>query len=150
MSAETDSRQAEVWTYGGVRLTAKKQRIYLWIDAKGEQLYFKKISASTVGGQYGFDVERNADGRFRSVYGATRAYVNAERDNTELVERFQMEHRLAQAELARQQQERKAAAEPDAFDQAIDRLRELRAGSCRTRADRTAFLAMVIDALNLW
>jgi hypothetical protein len=145
-----DNRQAEIWTYGGVRINAKGQRIYAWIDARGETLYFKKFSAGSVGGHYSFDVLRNEDSSFQSVYGGTQKFVSSAslNEDTELVARLQMEHRLANAELSRHQQERKAAAEPDAFEMTIQPLRDLRARSCRTFADRTAFLAMVIDALG--
>lgn len=142
-----DNRTPEIWTYAGARVSSKGKKMFGWQDAKGELLYFAKISGMTVGGRYQFDVVRADDGSFKSVFGGTRAYVGTDEDN-ELVAGWQVENRLAEAHLARDRAERKARSEPDAFELAIEPLRELRAKSCRTHADRTAFLAMVMDSLG--
>lgn len=146
----TDSteRAPEVWTYAGARISSKGKKMFAWQDAKGELLYFVKISASAVGGRFQFDVLRSEDGSFSSVYSGSKTYVEAAEKDDELVAGWQMENRLTEAQLARERAERKAKAEPDSFELAIQPLRELRAKSCRTYADRTAFLAMVMDALG--
>lgn len=147
MTETADNRTPETWIYAGARISNRGKKMFAWQDPTGELLYFTKVSGLTVGGRYQFDVLRE-NGEFKSVFSGTKRYIGTDEDNAELVAGWQTEHRLAEARLARERAERKAASADDAFEQAMWPLRELRSKSCRTRADRTAFLAMVIDALG--
>jgi hypothetical protein len=52
----------ELWTYGGVRVSSRGQRVYAWIDHAGEELWFPKTGThAAVGSQYKVTVKR-ADG----------------------------------------------------------------------------------------
>jgi hypothetical protein len=43
----------ELWTYGGVRVSGRGQRVYAWIDHAGEELWFPKTGThAAVGSQY--------------------------------------------------------------------------------------------------
>jgi hypothetical protein len=140
-------KQPEVWTYCGIRVGQKGKKIHAWQDPAGEMLYFGKLSAVGIGGQYEVQVDRAADGSFASVSVGAK-YTGRKHADADLIAQWQTESRLAEASLARDRAERKLRTEPDAFEQALAPLRDLRAASCRTRADRTAFTAMVLDALG--
>lgn len=145
--SEQDTRVAEVWTYAGVRLGSKQKKVHAWQDVKGELLYFGKLTGLAVGGRYEVMVNRAPDGAFETVSIGTK-FLGERCEDDQLVAQWQTEARLADVKLARDRAERKLAADPDAFEVAIQPLRDLRAKSCRTWADRVAFLAMVVEHLG--
>jgi hypothetical protein len=140
-------RVTEVWTYAGIRLGHKTKKVHAWQDASGEVMHFGKLVGHAIGGRYEVNVARAVDGAFESVSIGAR-FLGERCKDAELVGQWQTEARLAEVKLARDRAERKLASEPDAFEEAIQPLRDLRARSCRTRADRTAFTAMVLATLG--
>lgn len=68
----------------------------------------------------------------RALTVVRKTYIEAADKDDERVAGWQMENRLAEAQLARDRTERN-------FELAIQPLRDLRAKSCRTNADHTAF-----------
>jgi hypothetical protein len=143
-----DTRVRETWAYAGIRLDHSGKKHHAWQDRPGNDLMrFAKLVGRTVGAEYDVMVNRDADGKFQTV-SVPALFAGSEHDNRELVEQWQTEHRLAEVKLARDRGERKLQKEPDAFELAIQPLRDLRAKSCRTWADRAAFLALVIEALT--
>jgi hypothetical protein len=147
MTDTADTRVAEVWTYGGVRIGSKRKKVHAWRDAKGEDMYFGKLTGHAIGGRYQVMVQRDPAGAFQSVTIGAR-FLGGRCEDEHLVSQWQTEDRLTEAKLARDRAERKLAAEPDALELAIQPLRDLRARSCRTWADRVAFTAMVLEALG--
>lgn len=143
----SDERVTESWTYAGTRLGKGNKKVHAWQDGTGEQMHFAKLTASAIGGRYEVSVERTADGAFQSV-SRTVTFTGDQCDDRTLVGKWQTESRLAEVELTRDRTERKLKAEADAFEAAMAPLRELyKASSSRTWTSRTAFIAMVIDAL---
>jgi hypothetical protein len=142
-----DTRVQELWTYAGVRLGQGGKKLHAWQDASGEEMWFGKLTAHAVGAEYEVLVERDDEGKFRTV-SVPAKFAGSRCDDADLVAKWQTEQRLAEAKLARDRAERKIRTDPDAFELAIQPLRALRAKSCRTRADRVAFTAMVLDSLG--
>jgi hypothetical protein len=144
---DTDTRVAETWTYCGARLGRGSKRLHEWQDASGELFCFAKLTGHAIGGRYEVMVDRDPDGTFRTVSLGAK-FLGQRCEDEQLVGQWQTEHRLAEAKLARDRAEKKIRNDPDAFELAIQPLRELRARSCRTRADGVAFTAMVLDSLG--
>lgn len=143
----SDDKVRETWTYCGIRLSQGRKRLHAWQDASGELLYFGKLVGHAIGGRYEVMANRAPDGTFQTVSLAPR-YAGSQCDDSEQVAQWQTESRLAVVKLARDRAERKAKAERDAFEQAVQPLRDLRAKSCRTWAERVAFLSMVVESLG--
>jgi hypothetical protein len=143
----SDDRVTETWTYAGIRLGKGNKKVHAWQDATGELMHFGRLTASAIGGRYRVNVERSADGAFQSVSRST-TFTGDRCDDAAMVGKWQTETRLAEVELTRDRTERKLKAEADAFEVAMAPLRELyKSSSSRTWTSRTAFIAMVIDAL---
>lgn len=146
--SEQDARVQELWTYAGIRLSQSHKKLHAWQDREGgELLYFGKLTGHAIGGQYEVMVNRAPEGEFQTVSLAPK-FAGSQCDDRALVGQWQTEHRLAEVKLARERAERKIRSEPDSFNLAIEPLRALRAKSCRTWADRVAFLAMVVEHLG--
>jgi hypothetical protein len=145
----SDERVREVWAYAGIRIGRGSKKFHAWLPPESEELlHFSKLTGRTPGAEYTVMVDRDADGEFQSVALSPVTFTGDEYADRALVEQWQTEHDLAEAKLARDRAERKMKAEPDALELAIQPLRDLRARTCRTRFDRVAFLAMIIESLG--
>ena len=147
--SEQDTKIRETWAYAGIRVDPKGRKHHAWQDRPGNDLmWFAKLVGRTVGAEYDVLVNRTPEGEFQTVAISPVTFANSEYSDCALVEQWQTEHRLAEVKLARERAERKIRNQPDAFNLAIEPLRDLRARSCRTWADRVAFLAMVVEHLG--
>jgi hypothetical protein len=145
----SDDKVQEIWAYAGIRLDRGGKKHHAWLPPEGGDLmWFGKLTGRAVGAEYTVLVNRDADGKFQTVDISPVEFTGDEYGNRALVEQWQAEHRLAEVKLARDRAERKAKAQPDVLEQAVQPLRDLRAKSCRSWAERVAFLAMVVEALG--
>jgi hypothetical protein len=140
--APDDEPAAERWVFGGSRISAKKQRLHAWVDADGEELWFKPKGSYAVGSIYQVQVSRLGEGRI-TRHGEPR-YAGG-RAEPELYDSLSAQHRAAEAELGLLARER-AAKKDDPVELAIERLLELSRKA--PAAQRTAFLAYVIARLT--
>ena len=125
------------------------KKYHAWLPPEGDDLmYFGKLVGRTVGAEYTVMVDRDAEGKFQTVSVNPVTFANSEYADRALVEQWQGEHALTEAKIARDRAERKMKSEPDALELAIQPLRDLRARTCRTRFDRVAFTAMVLEVLG--
>ena len=146
---EQDTKVRETWAYAGIRVDQKGKKHHAWQDRPGNDLmWFGRLVGRTVGAEYDVLVNRGAEGEFQTVAISPVTFANSEYSDRALIEQWQAESKLAEVKLARERAERKIRNQPDAFNLAIEPLRDLRAKSCRTWADRVAFLSMVVEALG--
>jgi len=134
-------RVEEVWTFAGRRESDGK-RYYAWQDGHGQERYYAKLSAHTIGGRYAVLVTREGDRV--SVYPEARYTGEQVDDGT----RREMEALdiAASAILAAQARDRNAARRK-ALDDAVQPLAEI-AAKLRFGHERDAFLAYVIRRLS--
>ena len=134
-------RVEEVWTFAGRRESDGK-RYYAWQDGHGQERYYAKVPANTVGGKYAVLVTR--DGERVSVYPEPR-YTG---DRVDEGTRREMEALdiAASALLAAQARDRNDARRK-ALDDAVQPLAEI-AAKLRFGHERDAFLAYVIRRLS--
>ena len=142
-SGEQDNavRAEEIWTYAGRRESGGK-RYYAWQDNAGQERWYAKVSAGTVGGRYALMVTR--DGKHVSVYPEPR-YTS---DRVDEATRREMEALdiAAAAILAAQVRDRNDARRK-ALDDAVTPLAEI-AAKLKFGHERDAFLAYVIRRLT--
>jgi hypothetical protein len=134
-------RVEEVWTFAGRRESDGK-RYYAWQDGHGEERFYAKVQAHTIGGRYAVLVTRN--GEQVSVYPEAR-YTG---DRIDEGTRREMEALdiAASALLAAQARDRNDARRK-ALDEAVQPLAEI-AAKLRFGHERDAFLAYVIRRLS--
>jgi hypothetical protein len=134
-------RVEEVWTFAGRRESDGK-RYYAWQDGHGQERYYAKVQAHTIGGRYAVLVTRN--GEQVSVYPEAR-YTG---DRVDEGTRREMEALdiAASALLATQARDRNDARRK-ALDEAVQPLAEI-AAKLRFGHERDAFLAYVIRRLS--
>ena len=129
----------ELWTYGGVRVSSRGQRVYAWIDQVGEELWFPKTGTrAAVGSQYKVTVKR-ADG-VTSIIG-TPQYAGRACDD-DLRRQLWAQHSAAATRLELIRAER-SDARRNALDEAVAPLLEI-ARTLRTTAERDALAVYVI------
>jgi hypothetical protein len=135
-----DGRVEEVWTFAGRRESDGK-RYYAWQDSHGQERYYAKLSAHTIGGRYAVLVTRT--GTRVSTYPEAR-YTGERVDE---VTRREMEALdiAASALLAAQTRDRNDARRK-ALEDAVQPLAEI-AAKLRFGHERDAFLAYVIRRL---
>jgi hypothetical protein len=129
-----------VWTYAGRRILGGK-RSYAWQDAQGQEMYFKKTTAHTIGGRYTVSVEREGD---RVSISSTPRYTGQQVD-AETHREMEALDIAAAATLAAQARDRNDARRK-ALDDAIQPLADI-AGKLTFGNERDAFLAYVIRRL---
>jgi hypothetical protein len=134
-------RAEEIWTYAGRRESSGK-RYFAWQDGQGEQRYYGKVSAATVGGKYALMVTR--DGERVSVYPEPR-YTGVRVDEATRREMEALDIAAA-AILAAQARDRNDSRRK-ALEDAIAPLAEI-AAKLRFGHERDAFLAHVIRRLS--
>lgn len=133
-------RVEEVWTFAGRRESDGK-RYYAWQDSHGQERYYAKVQASTVGGKYAVLVTR--DGERVSVYPEPR--YTGERVDEGTRREMEALDIAASATLAAQARDR-SDARRKALDDAVQPLAEI-AAKLRFGHERDAFLAYVIRRL---
>jgi hypothetical protein len=134
-------RADEVWTYAG-RRESNGKRYYAWHDSQGEERFYAKVSAGTVGGKYAVMVTR--DGERVSIYPEPR-YTGEKVDEPTRQEMEALDI-AAMALLAAQARERNDARHR-ALDDAVAPLVAI-AAKLRFGHERDAFLAYVIRRLS--
>ncbi|GAA1810986.1 hypothetical protein GCM10009682_35710 [Luedemannella flava] len=134
-------RAEEIWTYAGRRERDGK-RYYAWHDNTGQERWYAKVSAGTVGGRYALMVTRG--GEHVTVYPQPR-YTSERVDE---VTRREMEafDIAAAAALAAHTRDRNDARRK-ALDDAVAPLAEI-AAKLKFGHERDAFLAYVIRRLS--
>jgi hypothetical protein len=134
-------RVEEVWTFAGRRESDGK-RYYAWQDGHGQERYYAKVQAHTIGGRYAVLVTRN--GEQVSVYPEAR-YTG---DRVDEGTRREMEALdiAASALLAVQARDRNDSRRK-ALEDAVQPLAEI-AAKLRFGHERDAFLAYVIRRLS--
>lgn len=133
-------RVEEVWTFAGRRESDGK-KYYAWQDGDGQERYYAKVPAHTIGGRYAVLVTRTGDRT--SVYPEAR-YTG---DRVEESTRREMEalDTAASAILAAQARDRNDARRKTLED-AVQPLAEI-AAKLRFGHERDAFLSYVIRRL---
>jgi hypothetical protein len=134
-------RAEEIWTYAG-RRESNGKRYYAWHDGHGEERFYAKVSAGTVGGKYALMVTR--DGERVSVYPEPR-YTGEKVDEPTRREMEALDI-AAVALLAAQARDRNDARRK-ALDAAVAPLAQI-AAKLRFGHERDAFLAYVIRRLS--
>jgi hypothetical protein len=134
----------ENWTYTGIGLGKGDAKLHGWLGPGGEDMWFSRLKGSVVGGIHAVEVKRDADGKFDSVrIHATWTGKRAD-DEAKLAE-WHAANRLAQTQL----EMKRALAKARQYDEFADVMRPLQElfRKARTSAQRSAFIAMVIDHL---
>ena len=133
------TEEEEVWTYGGVRVSGRGQRVHAWIDQAGEELWFPKTGThAAVGSQYKVTV-KPADG-VTSIIGIPKYAGRAVAD--QLRRQLWAQHSAATTRLELIRAERNDAKR-NALDEAIAPLLQI-ARTLRTTAERDALAVYVI------
>lgn len=145
---DTTIVQEEVWTYGGTRVTSDVKS-HAWALPDGSEITFtdkpKMVDRKcSVGAEYRVKAIKDNLGETTGRRGEPQ-YIGAT-DDTELRQQLWAAHWAAETRLASLRQER-AVGQRDAVVEALEPLKELAAGM-RTRADRAAFIAYVVNELN--
>jgi hypothetical protein len=133
-------RVEEIWTFAGRRESDGK-RYYAWQDGHGEERYYAKVQAHTIGGRYAVLVTRT--GTQVSVYPEAR--YTGERVDEGTRREMEALDIAAIALLAAQARDRNDARRK-ALEEAVQPLAEI-AAKMRFGHERDAFLAYVIRRL---
>jgi hypothetical protein len=111
----------ETWFYAG-RRTARggKSMVYAWVDADGEERYYKALAAGSTGASYTIDVTREGD----RVTVAPRSlrFVESEAAPVDDVRGWRVEDAAAYHDIEAKKAERRAA-DSDEVQDALDVLR---------------------------
>lgn len=134
-------RVEEIWTFAG-RSESDGKRYYAWQDGHGEERYYAKVQAHTIGGKYALLVTRT--GEQVSVYPEAR-YTGEQVDEGTRREMEALDI-AAVALLAAQARDRNDARRK-ALEDAVQPLAEI-AAKLRFGHERDAFLAYVIRRLS--
>jgi hypothetical protein len=134
-------RVEEVWTFAGRRESDGK-RYYAWQDGHGQERYYAKLQAHTIGGQHAVLVTR--DGGQVSVFPEAR--YTGERIDEGTRREMEALDIAASALLAAQARDRNDARRK-ALEDAVQPLAEI-AAKLRFGHERDAFLAYVIRRLS--
>lgn len=134
-------RVEEVWTFAGRRESDGK-KYYAWQDSHGQERYYAKVQAHTIGGRYAVLVTRT--GEHVSVYPEAR-YTGDRVDEGTRRETEALDI-AASALLAAQARDRNDARRK-ALEDAVQPLAEI-AAKLRFGHERDAFLAYVIRRLS--
>ena len=138
----TDNQRAEeIWTYAGRRESDGK-RYYAWQDSDGQERYYAKVPASTVGGKYALMVTR--DGEQVRVTPQPR-YTGEHVDNATRREMEALDI-AASAMLAASARDRNDARRK-ALDDAVQPLADI-AAKLKFGHERDALLAYVIRRIT--
>ncbi len=135
-----DGRVEEVWTFAGRRESDGK-RYYAWQDPHGQERYYAKVPAHTIGGRYALLVTRNGD----RVSVCPEPRYTGERVDEGTRREMEALDIAASALLAAQARDRNDARRK-ALDDAVAPLAEI-AAKLRFGHERDAFLAYVIRRL---
>lgn len=134
-------RVEEVWTFAGRRESDGK-KYYAWQDGHGQERYYAKVQAHTIGGRYAVLVTRTGDRV--SVYPEAR-YTGEQVDEGTRREMEALDI-AASATLAAQARDRNDSRRK-ALEDAVQPLAEI-AAKLRFGHERDAFLAYVIRRLS--
>ncbi|GLY98835.1 hypothetical protein [Actinoplanes sp. NBRC 103695] len=134
-------RVEEVWTFAGRRESDGK-KYYAWQDGHGQERYYAKVPANTIGGRYAVLVTR--DGERVSVYPEARYTGERVDEGTRReMEALDIAASALLAALARDRND----ARRKALDDAVQPFAEI-AAKLRFGHERDAFLAYVIRRLS--
>jgi hypothetical protein len=144
MTAANPEPAEETWTYAGVRVSSDGKREHAWLDASGEERFFRRTGASmAVSSHYTVQVTRRDDGTI-TIHG-TPVYAGPAAD--EATRRgLWAEHTAAQTRLELIRAERNAARR-NALDEALAPLLEVAAG-LRTSAERDALAVYILRRIQ--
>src|SRR4051812_39220947 len=137
----------ETWLYAGQRLGKDDKPRHAWHDGH-DLLYYKKLSAFSVGGAYRVDVDRASDGL--SVSGSPR-YIDANQDGhreptpTQL-EPWRAEDAAAKAIVEGKRLEKAAAGDGD-LEKALEVIRR-HYDRLRTMQKRGAFISYITGEMT--
>jgi hypothetical protein len=148
--SSTVTEVQEVWTYAGTRLLTNDSKSHAWILPDGEEITFADSAKSTdrkcsVGAQYHVTALRDAAGETTGRKGGRPEYLGGT-DDQELRALIWSKHWAAESRLAALRQER-TVGRRDGLSEALEPLVVI-AAEMRTRADRAAFIAHVVNELN--
>lgn len=134
----------ERWTCAGTRVTDAGKKSTAWMVPDGTYITYTEKSSFVLGG--GYDVEVSRDGAHTWRRGRPR-YAGSGHVTDEQRARFAVLSAEAEQELARSARERKDKSQ-DALAGAMEPLVAY-AKACRTRSQRAALIADVIDRLTI-
>lgn len=142
----TDTREfaAERWTCAGARIGSDGKRDVAWLQPDGTLVLFGDKASYALGCGYDVDVCREAGQSWKR--GKPR-YAGSGNATEEQLARFTVLSTEAEQELARNARERKAKGQ-EALAEAMEPLVKY-AKACRTRSQRAALIADVIDRLTI-
>jgi hypothetical protein len=132
---------AEVWTYLGIRVSAKDKRMHGWRDPGGRELWYSDKGSFVIGGRYDVEVNRADDRCTRRTPSYAGEYIGQEERAG--LEALDLAARLRLAGLVRERRDMGASALDEAIEPLLAVARTLRAG-----ADRDALAAYVIRRLH--
>lgn len=134
----------ERWTCAGTRVTDDGKKSTAWVVPDGTFITYSEKSSFVLGGGYDVEVSREDDHTWRK---GRPQYAGSGNATDEQRARFAVLSAEAEQELARAARERKAKGH-DALAEAMEPLVKY-AKACRTRSQRAALIADVIDRLTI-